>query len=302
MKRRRRLAAILGLLIALSTVLSGCSVSDIIGKFTGKSEDSGPFVPTGYSNEFSSPETLAEGIQADFGHISQGTVGFQVKSEKKIVVQVCHGDLKYNYHVAIDGSVTYVPVQLGDGSYQFRVLQNSVDTKYIELASKTVEVKTDDEFAAFLRPNMIVNFNENSECVKVAAELASKATSEKNFIKSVYEYMQANMSYDDAFANAVTEGYIPDPDKTLRTGTGICFDFASLTAAMLRSQGIPTKLITGYVGEDGLYHAWNSMYLKSEGWVSAEFTISKETWALMDVTFATIGKVDNTSYVNRYIY
>jgi len=302
MKRRRRLIPGAALILCASLLLSACSLDEIIGKFTGGSGEAGPFVPASYANEFAEPETLAEGVQADFSHTSQGTVGFQVESEKKIVVQVCHEDLKYNYHVAIDGSLTYVPAQLGNGTYEFRVLQNSVDTKYIELASKKVEIQTDDEFAAFLRPNMIVNFNENSECVKVAAELASKATSEKNFIKSVYEYMQDNMSYDDAFASTVTEGYIPDPDRTLKTKTGICFDFAALTAAMLRSQGIPTKLITGYVGEDGLYHAWNSMYLKSEGWVSAEFTISKETWALMDVTFATIGKVDNTSYVNRYIY
>ena len=30
--------------------------------------------------------------------------------------------------------------------------------------------------------------------------------------------------------------------QTLNDKTGICFDYASLTCAMLRSQGIPTKL------------------------------------------------------------
>jgi len=299
MKKRRVLPIVFALL--LSIILSGCSVSDIVAKFTGGGGSEEPFVPTSYTNAFSNPETLADGVLADFSNTSQGTVGFQVTSDKKVVVQACYDDKKYNYHVSIDGSQTFIPLQFGNGTYTFRVLKNSVDTKYVELATKTVEV-TEDEFAPFLRPNILVNYNSSSECVKVAAELASKASSEKDFIKSVYQYMQDNMSYDDAFAAAVEEGYIPNPDSTLRTKTGICFDFASLTAAMLRSQGIPTKLITGYVGEDGLYHAWNNMYLKSEGWVSAEFTISKETWALMDVTFATIGKVDDTSYVDRYVY
>jgi len=36
-------------------------------------------------------------------------------------------------------------------------------------------------------------------------------------------------------------------------------------SAMLRSQGIPTKLEVGYSGE--AYHAWISTYIKESGWV-----------------------------------
>ena len=53
--------------------------------------------------------------------------------------------------------------------------------------------------------------------------------------------------------------------KTLRTGRGICFDYASLTAAMLRSQNIPARLEIGYSGD--VYHAWISVYTEETGWI-----------------------------------
>ena len=46
---------------------------------------------------------------------------------------------------------------------------------------------------------------------------------------------------------------------------GICFDYAALMTAMLRSQDIPTKLVVGYTGN--LYHAWINVYLEGQGWV-----------------------------------
>ena len=41
---------------------------------------------------------------------------------------------------------------------------------------------------------------------------------------------------------------LPSVDETLKTKKGICFDYAALMTAMLRSQGIPTKLEIGYQG------------------------------------------------------
>ena len=119
--------------------------------------------------------------------------------------------------------------------------------------------------------------------------------------------MVGNISYDydkaSELANAT--GYVPDPDATLASGTGICFDYASLSAAMLRSLGIPCKIVTGYVSPDNLYHAWNLVYLNG-GWVSVEFSIDPDTWTRVDLTFAAAGSGgtvgDGTSYTDRYIY
>ena len=88
-------------------------------------------------------------------------------------------------------------------------------------------------------------------------ELAASCTTDADIAAAVYDYMVKNIQYDTKKAASVQNGYLPSPDETLKTGKGICFDYASLAAAMLRSEGIPCKLITGYVGEE-TYHAWNS--------------------------------------------
>ena len=79
----------------------------------------------------------------------------------------------------------------------------------------------------------------------------------------------------------------------------------SLSTAMLRSMGIPTKLVTGYVGEDELYHAWIMVYIDGE-WHSALFSVDRNTWSRCDVTFASTGSTkytgDASAYTDRYTY
>lgn len=118
--------------------------------------------------------------------------------------------------------------------------------------------------------------------------------------------MVKNIQYDTEKAATVQNGYLPSPDETLRTGKGICFDYASLAAAMLRSEGIPCKLITGYVGEE-TYHAWNSFYLESEGWITVEIRAKADEWQRVDITFAAggmpAGEIQNDSeYTTRFTY
>lgn len=49
---------------------------------------------------------------------------------------------------------------------------------------------------------------------------------------------------------------------------------------MLRSQGIPTKLEVGYVGE--VYHAWISCYVDETGWVDNIIEFDGKDWSLLD--------------------
>jgi transglutaminase/protease-like cytokinesis protein 3 len=91
------------------------------------------------------------------------------------------------------------------------------------------------------------------------------------------------------------------------TGKGICFDYASLAASMLRSQGIPTKIIFGYVAPDNLYHAWNMFYTEESGWVTVSFEVSEDTWARIDLTFSAGGASDQfigdgSHYTDVYSY
>lgn len=126
-------------------------------------------------------------------------------------------------------------------------------------------------------------------------------------MRAVYRWVVENVTYDYAKAEELSgaTGYVPDPDRTLREKSGICFDYASLSAAFLRSLGIPCQVITGYVSPNDLYHAWNMVYIDGS-WVSVEFSIQPGEWTRMDLTFAAAGAGsttgDGTGYTDRYTY
>lgn len=76
---------------------------------------------------------------------------------------------------------------------------------------------------------------------------------------------------------------------------------------MLRSQGIPTKEITGYVSPTDAYHAWNMVYLQNTGWVTVAIELAAGQWDRIDITFAAGGADsglvgDGTAYTDRYTY
>ena len=228
-------------------------------------------------------------------------------SEQRLKFQVVKGEETYNYNLSGDGTPSVFPLQCGNGSYRFRVMENIVDKKYSELYSVTADVHLQDEFQPFLRPSDYVNYSESSACVKKAAEFYKDAGSEAEFIKAVYDYVSKNVKYDKKKANEVKSGYLPIPDETMKTGKGICFDYAALAASMLRSQGIPTKMIFGYVSPRDLYHAWNMFYTEESGWVAVKFEVSADSWNRLDLTFIANGSNDKfvgdgSNYSDVYCY
>ena len=248
-----------------------------------------------------------EEVLLDLSAISQGYVAMNyVPTDVKIKFQVLKDDLKFTYSV-VTGKDQIFPLQAGNGTYIFRVMKNVEDNKYAEIYHAEANVTLDSEFDPFLRTNQYTEYTKNSECVKKAAEFAKSASDEEDFINEVYSYIVKNVKYDTPKAESVQSGYLPDPDDTYKTNKGICLDYSSLAAAMLRSQGIPTKIIFGYVAPDDVYHAWNMFYTEKDGWKLAKFTVSGKNWNRVDTTFAAgnasakfIG--DGSNYMDAYTY
>ncbi|WP_436756450.1 transglutaminase-like domain-containing protein, partial [Streptomyces sp. URMC 124] len=61
----------------------------------------------------------------------------------------------------------------------------------------------------------------------------------------IHEYIVDTIRYDKALASSELTDYLPDIDRTLSGKKGMCYDYASLFASMLRSVDIPTKLVMG---------------------------------------------------------
>jgi transglutaminase-like putative cysteine protease len=100
--------------------------------------------------------------------------------------------------------------------------------------------------------------------------------------------------------STISTSYIPDINETFKSGKGICYDFSSLFAAMLRSAGIPAKLVKGYTDNAVGYHAWNEVYDSAAGsWVTIDTTYDSQIKA-SGAAFTMIK--DSGSYSKLYEY
>ncbi|MDO4797532.1 MAG: transglutaminase-like domain-containing protein [Coriobacteriales bacterium] len=244
----------------------------------------------------------------DTSSLSQGVVMASAKSASRLKLLVTCGEMSYNYDLPGDGTPITCPINMGDGSYTFAIMRNTGGNNYVETTSTTADVKLNSEFIPFTQPNMYCDYTEDSPCVAKARELTANAQNQGDAVKAVCNYITQNVSYDTDKAAQLsgTTGYVPNPDETLSSGKGICFDYASLGAAMLRSVGIPTKIVTGYVSPEDLYHAWIMVYIDGS-WTSAQFSVNPQSWSRVDLTFASdpesVGLVgDGKTYTERYVY
>lgn len=296
---------------AAATVSDGASA--IEGLFGGpsKGKTSGPsYTPP--KDVWLSTAAISQDDASEWGTIDTSTLGWgyvtvAVVNSERIKFQVLCGDMSYNYDVPGDGTPVTCPLNMGDGYYTFRVMQNTSGNNYVELNAEGADVTIENEFYPFLMPNTICNYDAQSKCVKKAQELVKDAKNQGDALAAICNWVIANVTYDNDKAAKVVNatGYIPNPDETFSTGKGICFDFASLGAAMLRSQRIPARVMTGYVSPDEVYHSWICVYIDGT-WQNVQFDVKSKTWSRVDLTFATgvnpglVG--DGKEYTDRYIY
>jgi transglutaminase/protease-like cytokinesis protein 3 len=127
-------------------------------------------------------------------------------------------------------------------------------------------------------------------------------------VAAVYDYVVTNLTYDDERAATVKSGYLPVLDEVLREKKGICFDYAALMTAMLRSQEVPCKLVVGYAGD--IYHAWISVWTEENGWIDSAIFFDGHIWKRMDPTFASSDRrseeimdfIEHGTYTVKYLY
>ena len=141
-----------------------------------------------------------------------------------------------NYFKSLRGQRIAV-LGLGVSNRKVTVYQ-SVEDKYASVLSVSCTVNLVDEFAPFLRPNQYVNYAQSSTAVSKAAELTAGKTDPLKKVEAVYDYVVATLTYDKAKASSVKSGYLPDLEQVLQVKKGICFDYAALMTAMLRSQNV----------------------------------------------------------------
>ena len=244
----------------------------------------------------------------DYSNTDDGYVMVQytAATDKKLKVQVKGPATTYTYGLTAKNWSAF-PLSDENGDYQVLVLENVEGKKYAVVLSLTVSVDMTDEFAPFLVSNQYVNFDSAPKTVAKAASLCSGISDPLKKVEKIYDYIVGNMTYDYDLAATVESGYFPKLDKVLSKMTGICFDYAALMTGMLRSQGVPAKLVVGYA--EDTYHAWISVWSESTGWVDGAIYFNGTQWKRMDPTFASTGGTDmlefignSANYTAKYYY
>ena len=249
-------------------------------------------------------------VQIDYSHTDDGyiMVLYTEDTYKKLKVQIKGPTTTYTYNLYPAEWVVY-PLTDGNGSYQFKVYQNVSGSQYSLVMALSEDVSLSDEFAPFLRPNQYVNYAASSKAVEKGLELTQGLETTLEKVEAIYNFVVTELKYDDHKAATVKSGYLPVLDTVLEEKKGICFDYASLMTGMLRSQGIPCKMIFGYAGS--AYHAWISVWTEDSGWVDGVIFFDGIAWKRLDPTFASTSEQSQSimdfigngkNYREKYFY
>jgi len=123
---------------------------------------------------------------------------------------------------------------------------------------------------------------QNPRTLAFALQLRSRAGSDAAFVQAVLAFLRTG-----GFSYSLTPPPLgPDPvdDFLFHTRTGFCGHYASAFVDMMRSGGVPARVVTGYLGGqwnpyDGTLvvrqsdaHAWAEVWLADRGWTRVDPT------------------------------
>lgn len=195
-------------------------------------------------------------ITIDCSNMSEGYIMVKgKKTTKRLKIEIATSGAKLRYDLNSNGEYEVFPLQFGSGKYQVSLYENAKGKQYSKEGTVKLTAKIPDELSCFLYPNQYVSYDENTACVKYATEMCKDMTDQADVYKAVCKYVTSNFVYDYIKSVTVKPGQLPEIDECWKSKMGICQDLSALTCAMLRSQGVPARLMIGTVGAN-TYHAW----------------------------------------------
>ncbi len=222
-------------------------------------------------------------VVGDFTNNENGTVVIHYKNQTtlKMKVIVQNADQTYRQIYDMEGDAITVPLTAGNITYTIKLMRNIEGSRYSTVATANFTQNLSDTNEAFLYASAIVNFQYTDEIIKRAGELTKGCKTEREVVTAIHKYVVETLSYNQPFADKINAGnvtsYTPDLYTVYQTKKGICYDYAALLAAMLRSQGIEVRVVTGTPDPATTircYHAWNQIY-----------DSATKTWYTVDATY-----------------
>ncbi len=199
-------------------------------------------------------------------------VGYKGTATEKVKLLISKDGNQYFYPIKPDGIMVGFPLQMGNGEYKISVLSNVTGNKYAYIKTSNISIQLTHPNAVYLNSIQTISWGPTSGATIKNRSLIGSETDYTKRITLGYDFVVQNVRYDFGKISSLTPDYIPIPDQTLHVLKGICYDYASLLAAMKRSEGAPVKLVKGYSTLVEGYHAWNEIYINGK-WVVVDTTV-----------------------------
>lgn len=131
-----------------------------------------------------------------------------------------------------------------------------------------------EEDITYLAPSAYID-STNPEIIKLIGFLLKPSMTEQEKIKSIYDWVIENISYDNQ-AYLKGRNVLNRASEVLKTKSGLCRDYAFLIAALARAARLQARVVYGSTEENGnwtpVQHAWNEVC------VDGEWIVLDPTW------------------------
>lgn len=136
----------------------------------------------------------------------------------------------------------------------------------------------------------------DSEIVSLSNEITQGLCDNYDKVQAIHDWVAENIFYDfDAFYNGDLNGV--DAKSVLNSKKSVCAGYANLMAALIRCQGLPCRVQSGFalgIGEEQKWtsankykesnHAWNEVYVD-------------ERWIIIDATWDSNNEYKDGEYI-----
>lgn len=196
-------------------------------------------------------------------------ISYKDNSRTVYRVLVRSGKKQVSYPFFANGKTEVFPLQFGNGEYTIGLLKQLANGKYAFVQSKKTTLNLKDPNIVYLNSIQNIKWNEKDKPIKFAKKRAAKLSlkAAKNVLSEFHKYITANVVYDWNKLPTLKPDYVPNIVETFKTNKGICYDYSSLLASFMRSNGFPTRLVKGYTNAVEGYHAWNEVLIDGKWYI-----------------------------------
>lgn len=215
------------------------------------------------------------GIVLNISEAEHGHIAVSVAEPDRYACVIRNGEQDYTYVNLSEGKHDLPLTE--NGTYEIITAEKLEGQSYRILSEQEIDVILRNPSEVFLKPDIMVDWNESDYLATAAKEIIDGRNTEDAVIE-INRWVHDNIVYDTEKKKQMDQGEsglsknIPDPAKIFRERKGICLDQSSLAAAMLRSSGIPAALVFGDCR--GVYHSWLEVYLADGSTMIADPTLN----------------------------